>query len=250
MKRTSLPKRKKPGITLKLEAEHLADAVKVYDLTHLQKTRAPKTRVRKGRTVKRDPGVVTGIVLHQTAVKFGVADYQIRQAGGDRSEAKRRRSLNVAGHAVVFRAGWVCLAHPVLSYVHHAGPLNTTTVGLEVEGVYPGLLDDPNTTPREDLLTLWKHKKPDKLDAITIAAARRAVVELKEQVAKAGGHLRYIYAHRQSSWSRRSDPGEALWKEVGEWAVSTLGMKALRDQTFGTGKPIPKEWSVYGVGKY
>ena len=64
--------------------------------------------------------------------------------------------------------------------------------------------------------------------------------------------IEFIWAHRQSSASRRSDPGQSLWQEVVlAYAVPVLGLKTQPARIWGDGRPIPVEWQPDGgVGPY
>lgn len=224
--------------------------VEIFDLRALQTDPAPHTRVRHGKTVQRDPSMVVGITLHQTACHFGVAKYQAMAAGGDKEAAQRRRALNIAAHAVAFREGWVVLPHKLTSYVYHANGLNGPTLGFEVEGIYAGLEDDPDTAPREDRLTTWGPRPPDKVDERTVVTARMGLLKLVSEGAREGMDLRYLYGHRQSSATRRADPGEGLWKAIVPWAEQQLGLKADLTRTLDNGRPIPRAWSGIGHDPY
>lgn len=227
-------------------------SVPIYDLRDQQRRAAPRTRIIGGRTVQRPASQIDTIVLHQTAVKFGAGRAALRLTGGDREAALARRALRVAAHAVAFRSGIVALGHPLRSYVHGAGPVNNRSLHLEVEGLYSGLLDDPTTAPREDILTTWRRRKPDALDARTIRAAQCALWRLVSEGRRAGMPLRRIIAHRQTSPTRRSDPGEALWREIVlRFAVPCLGLKTEPQRTWGRGRPIPVNWDPdNGIGRF
>jgi hypothetical protein len=203
----------------------------------------PRTRL----VVERDPRAIDGIVLHQTACTFGPSDDENR---------RHRRAFGVAGHATAFRDGTVVIANPLQWLVWHGNGFNDRALGLEVEGRYAGLADDPGTAPREDLETTWGGE-PDEVTARVIATARRALLELVERGRAAGMPIRYLWAHRQSNGQRRSDPGEALWRAVAiEYGQRELGLElqpalALPSRSSGPGRPIPRAWDpVGGVGRY
>ncbi len=72
---------------------------------------------------------------------------------------------------------------------------------------------------------------------------------------KLGMPIEYVHAHRQSSATRRADPGEELWKRVVlEFGVPVLGLTTEPARTLpgrnGDGRPIPLEWDPDGVGSY
>ena len=223
----------------------MIEPVKVVDLTSKQ-TNPPadqsKWKVSGGKVVVRDAASVSGIMLHQTGVWYGVSSAQVAAAGGDRHAALHTRGLNIACHAVAFDgkdAGLDCghgvATAPLKWYCYQANTANAESVGLEVEGVYPGLVTPGCVMPSERVVN----------------AARDAVRYMVEQGRREGMPLRYIWAHRQSSAMRRSDPGEALWKRVAlEYAVAVLGLETQPSRTWGDGRPIPVEWQPGGVGPY
>jgi hypothetical protein len=227
--------------------------VSFYDLRSQRIASRPKVKMLRGKPVLRDPAKVRGVTLHQTAAVYGVTARQIKAAGGDRELALARRASKVACHAMAFRSGIVVAATPLLWHVNHANGLNEEDLGLEIEGLYAGLDDDPDTYPRrEDLETTAGARAPCMLDERTIAAAREALAWLVSAAALEGMRITHVHAHRQSSPTRRADPGQGLWREVGLWAVRELGLVAEPGRVWqakrGPGRPIPAAWG--GVGSY
>ncbi len=236
----------------------LVDHIEVTDWREIQPDPPPLTRGKRKHRVKRrlvagrweehverrDPKRIDGIVLHQTACSFGPSDD---------ATARHRRALGVACHAMAFRDGAAVLANPLPWTVLHGNGLNDRSLGLEIEGLYSGLEDDPSTVPDEAKRTTWGGR-PDTVSTLLVAAGRRALRELVERGRAEGMPLRYIWAHRQSSGTRRSDPGETLWRAiVTEYAVPVLGMQTqpalvLASKSSGPGRPIPAQWG--GVGPY
>ena len=217
--------------------------VETVDLRHEQTDPAPKSKVINGKTVLRAPHTVTGIVLHQTACTYGVSQQQIQAAGGDRDLALHRRALNVACHAMAFMDGCLVLTNEVESYIYHGNSFNSYTLGLEVEGRYPGLDNEPDKTT-------WGGD-PTPLTEKTITAAREGIRKLVEMGRDVGMPITDIFSHRQSSATRRSDCGESLWRAVVlDFAVPVLGLIPHQGVTHNDGMPIPKEWDPNGVGQY
>lgn len=219
------------------------DYVTVYDFREGRDNppKPMKKYKRRGKVVERDPSVITGITIHQTAVKYDVREYQIHNAGGDRNLALAKRALNVACHAMVFHDGFISLTNPLQWYVYHGNGFNATELGLEIDGNYPGLIGGET----------WNKKSPTELSDKIIHAARVAIKILVAEGLKQGMSISYIHAHRQSSKTRRSDPGEEIWKRVVlEYAVPILGLKTQPDLTLKNGRPIPIEWDKQGVGNY
>lgn len=220
----------------------------IIDLTHLQtdppkaykkfkrvnaKGRVLRSTKPGGTVVKRDPASVNSIVIHQTACEFGVSKRLLKEAGGDHDHGRHLRALGVACHVLAFNCGHVVHSSPFEYYIWHGNGFNSHTLGLEIEGRYKGL---------------WKD---DQVTNDTLEAACAALKYMVEEGRKLGMPIEWIYAHRQSSATRRADPGEELFKRaVLMYAVPILGLKIDPELTVGKGRPIPVEWCPTGVGHY
>jgi hypothetical protein len=210
----------------------------------------PKTRggrisriakVYRGRVVERAPADVCGITIHQTACVFGPLD--------DREKAYRR-AHRISTHATAFADGTFVSAFPLTWYMHHGNGTNASSLGLECEGRYPGLVDDPATPRREDIDSTWGGP-PTPLDERAVDTFRAALRWLVETGRAEGMPIEFIWAHRQSSAMRRSDPGAEIWRRVVlDYAVPELGLKTEPARIWGSGKPIPRAWDTFGVGRY
>ncbi|MEM7151548.1 MAG: N-acetylmuramoyl-L-alanine amidase [Myxococcota bacterium] len=217
------------------------DAVKIYDLRSEQKDPHRDSKQRNGKTSRRDVSKIDSIVIHQTGVKFGAAQYQIDAAGGDRELALARRSLTVACHVMAFHDGFVAWPTELSWYIYHANKLNGGSLGIEIDGNYPGLVGGQTNNGKE---------ATEVTDAV-VTAAQRGVKLLYEEGKKLGCPIQYIFAHRQSSGSRRADPGEALWRRVVlDYAIPVLGLEPRRDFTIDKGRTVPKDWDPDGTGSY
>ena len=224
----------------------------LLDLTQKQSNPPPTGREkhaldRRGRVVSRDPRKVTGITLHQTACVFGKAPGQ---------PDRFHRALGVGAHVTCFgRDRVIAVANPLLWYVYHGNGFNSEDVGLEVEGRFAGLLDDPKTVEREDLLSSWGGTM-DPVTPADVETACEALAWIVAEMKRLGCTPRYLHAHRQSSDTRRSDPGEGLWKPIVSFARNELGLatqdgRVLKTTKGKSGRPIPKEWDPdTGVGSY
>jgi hypothetical protein len=214
----------------------------------------PKTRVRNGATVMRDPKAVDGIVVHQMACTLGVGRRLLRKAGGNPILAEALRAQRTACHAAAMRSGLVVLTRPFQSYLWHGNGFNTRSLGLEIEGLYPGLEGEPWTIRRRD------RKRITEVTDRVVDAARDALLWMVREGRSIGMPLTWIWAHRQSSPTRRADPGEELWRRVVlEYAVPELGLRtdsslyleSKARKSSGDGRPIPVEWDdTNGVGSY
>lgn len=191
--------------------------------------------------VVREPGMITGITVHQTAVRYGVKAYQVQAAGGDEELALARRALQVACHAMAFHGGFIAAVNPLDWYVYHGNGFNGYELGLEIDGNYPGLIGGET----------WNKKPATQVTVPLVQAARAAIEFLVREGRAAGMPITQIHAHRQSSGTRRSDPGEELWKRVVlEYAVPVLGLVPNQAEVLKDGRPVPLEWDPDGVGSY
>lgn len=202
------------------------------------------SKVVGGRTFVRKPEDVTGIGIHQTACVFGPLDDP---------QKRHRRALKVPAHVLAFRDGVYAQSAPLLWELYHGNALNPFTLGLELEGQYPGLLDDPSTPVREDEKTFWSggSGKPTPLDAQALSTFRVALAFLVEEGRRLGCPIKYIWAHRQANGTRTSDPGQEIWQRVViDFGEKSLGLQARCADTWRDGRPIPKAWDPRGFGEY
>lgn len=190
------------------------------------------SKVVKGKTVKRDPKTVTGITLHQTACVYGPAS--------DPDKA-HRRAIGIPAHAVAFRDGTVVIPAPASWYLYTSNGLNSFTLGLEIEGIYPGY---PGAK-------VWGSNPATPFTPLVRDTAREALKYLLGAGRAAGMPIEYLYAHRQSNGQKPSDPGYEIWQQVVlEYGVSVLGLKTRNEYTVDDGKPIPKDWDPTSKAKY
>lgn len=168
----------------------------------------------------------TAVVLHQTATKLGESPARWRP---------------VPIHLGITRAGKIIQLYDFTEVCNHANGLNGRGVGIEIDGYFAGV--------EGRLETLWQPdrknpvRKPMDLPAAQRDAARAAAAWIVQVVAANGGRITHIHAHRQSSAERQSDPGSLIWKEVGLWAQSSLGLSdGGAGFVVGSGLKIPKEW--------
>jgi len=218
------------------------DAHEVFDLTQEH-----ELDTRKARRWPRKPEQITTIVLHQTGIEFGVGRRALETYG--RRVGLHRRFYKVACHAAALRNGDVLLVNPWQRYVLHGHSSNRFSIGIEIEGLYPGLEHDPGTVSGK--------REPSTLTKRTIGAARKAVQISVERCRELGCPITKIAAHRQYHGSRISDPGQGIWREVGLWAVETLDLEVDYDYARNnrktprkSGRQIPREWDPAGKVDY
>jgi len=183
---------------------------------------------------RRGWGHIDGIVLHQTACNLG---------------EKPTRWATVGAHFGVTRAGQVVWMHDFERVVWHANLFNKWTVGIEMDGTYEGIEGRSNTfwhPPDEP------HREPQIPTDALVSAAQATVHWICAEVARHGGKITKLLAHRQASNQRQSDPGSALWKRVAMPLHAELGLTdGGRDYTVGTGARIPEDWnSDYAGNRY
>lgn len=185
-------------------------------------------RKRKG---NRAWGQINGIVLHQTGCMLS---------------SRVRRWHAVAAHFGIpkTRDPKIIYMNPMTTIMWHANSFNKRTVGIEISGNFEGVDGKPRTC--------WKggggpHRSTD----AQLEAARRCVKWICEEVARHGGEVRHIYAHRQASRTRRADPGSRVWIEAGLWSKAELGLDdGGPGYTEGSGLPIPREWDPERTDRY
>lgn len=169
---------------------------------------------------------VTGTCLHQTACVLG---------------ENPSRWDSVGAHIGITRSGKIIWLHDFDREVAHGNGFNAQTVGIEVDGLFAGIegdsktvWDNPGTVVHEVAQTLT----PAQAESLKVAVRWIAA----EIAAKSGTPMRALVAHRQSSESRRNDPGSAIW------AVALELMKELKLSDggpkfkIGSGSPIPEAW--------
>jgi hypothetical protein len=181
----------------------------------------------KGRNRKRDPADVDTIVLHQTAVKFGTTRAN-REKYGERL-ALHRRFYKTPYHCIALLNGDVLWNNDVDWYTFHGNSSNATSVGVAVEGSFPGL--ESKRKP--------SHHTIDEHVAATVRAALLVTVrKCKEQ----GSTICLLQAHRNYSAGRRGDPGEQLWRLNAVPLREACHLQTNFIVARGGGRTIPREW--------
>lgn len=168
---------------------------------------------------------VKGICLHQTACLLG---------------EREERWNSVGCHVGITRGGRVLWLHDFDRIVAHGNGWNAQTVGIEIDGLYAGVegdpstvWDDPSTPSRETGMALTEE---------AAEAARQTIRWIAARVLAHAGRVKVLVAHRQSSQSRRNDPGSAIWQRIALPMHAELG---LNDGGVGFsigGFPIPTAW--------
>jgi hypothetical protein len=182
-----------------------------------------------------------GMTLHQTACNMG--------------ERVERYDM-IGAHFAVLRSGRILWMADLDRIVYHGNGWNAQCVGIEVDGLYPGLEDDPDTAQDERLRTTWDDPStptrewPMALTEAAARSARRLCRWIPYEVARMGGRVTVLGAHRQSSKDRRNDPGQSIWRQVALPVQSELNLTDGGEMFEIGGYPIPKAWNPSYPGKY
>lgn len=222
---------------------------KLYDLREERLAVRPKVRLAKGKPVLTKPK--RGLMLHQTAVEYGLTTGQIKAAGGDEDLALARRALNISTPVTIFTTDdgrvLLVLSAPFDWHMNHGNGANAETIGAEIAGRFEGLMGDAST--------LWCPDgrgtcTPTRTTEEIILGWRAALAHVVELARTEGHPVEDLYGHRQSSDSRRSDPGQLLWREVALPLAADVGLKIHPDRVWGSGRRLPPEWDPMGSVRY
>lgn len=174
---------------------------------------------------------ITGITLHQTACVLG---------------EDPERWETIGAHVGVTRGGRAMWLHDFTDVVIHGNGFNGSTVGIECDGMYAGI--------EGEWRTFWRPasepgRQPQTPTPELELAARAVIRWVVAEVARHGGRVKHLFAHRQASADRPSDPGSALWQRVAMPAHEELGLDAgPPGYRIGTGLPLPEAWDASRVG--
>ena len=191
---------------------------KKYSIERLIDEAKPKPGSVNRSKTPRKLAQINAVVLHQMAFSRGT-DF--------------RKYLKVGVHYIIMSDGKIGQLHPHTTYLNASNGFNRRSVAIEFAGNFPDING-----------RYWKPKDKQKWmrNIVTqdqINAGRYLLAQLKKKLP----NLRFVYAHRQSSWSRTNDPGPDIWRGVGEYAIRKLGYDPdSREHISGTGKAIPAEW--------
>lgn len=180
------------------------------------------------------------IVLHNTATPIGVAKYQKdewikRLIDSGMSEDKAAQDAEFAAklgrlwgmpyHYVITSEGKAVYVNDVGTWTYHAGPANRGAIGIAIEGRFP--YRESNRGPDHSSLT-------QSMVTASMAAISNAIREASSK----GYEVKQIVAHSQTS-GNRSDPGEAIWRNIARPAAKRFGIAVDEDGAWYDGKPLP-----------
>lgn len=177
--------------------------------------------------------LTTGITYHQTACNLG-----------ERIE----RYDTLGAHFGIPRSGRIIRLCANNRIVYHGNGWNNRCVGIEVDGLFAGRENDPNTALDESLRSTWDdpstptRELPTKPTEAQLRSLRMLTRWICYDVMMHGGNVKFLVAHRQSSLDRQNDPGELVWKGAALPLHAELG---LEDGGVGFkigGYAIPECW--------
>jgi len=177
---------------------------------------------------------ITGVTLHQT--------------GCDMPKSPNKWS-RLNAHYGITREGLIVHVNDETDMIWHAQALSKKTIGIEIEGNFPGIIGD--------MSTLWKGGgSACRMTKQQLFASRVLFDYIADRFLRNGSVWRHVYAHRQSSDMRTADPGENIWGEVGIPWGNQLFLKNGETPDggpgfkLGKGKPIPRDWDERRTAKY
>lgn len=169
---------------------------------------------------------VTGICLHQTACNLGEKDERYNAIGC---------------HFVVCKSGKVLWMHDMDRLIVHGNGWNAGTVGVEIDGLFAGVHNDPSTV-WNDPSTAVRETGSTPTDA-AIEATKQLIRWICGETERRGGAIKVLVAHRQSSGNRRNDPGSYVWQKAALPMHAELGLSdGGVGFKIGGGFPIPEAW--------
>lgn len=179
--------------------------------------------------VKGDPADVHGqrgwqaintIVLHQTGIWMT-------------DTPERFRTLDAHVGILDTHATPIVQVQELTALMYHANEANRFSVGIEINGLFPGLARN---------FVQGKHTAVGP----TTRQIHHACIAMRwicDEVAAHGGRITRVIPHRCSNDTKKWDPGEVAWKEIGLWAQDKLGLSDCGPGwKVGDGSPIPYEW--------
>ncbi len=204
----------------------------------------------KGRKRKNPLARIDTICLHQMACASvgGTAEGNVtKQTKTGRVE--RWKSLNAHIAVTVGPESKAWILNDVEWRIPHGHGWNSRSVGIEVEGHFAGI---------HDLQTgkwskYWKPKsKPNRKPMVPtsqqIEALKQVMRWIVAEIAKRGGKIKYVSAHRQSYGTKASDPGQLIWRQAALPIMKELGLATA--PTLKRGKGIPKQWDPSSTVEY
>ncbi len=157
------------------------------------------------------------------------------------------RCDDIGAHWVVYPDGRKLHLHDPNRIIIHGNGWNNATVGIEIDGLFAGVEGDPKTV--WDDPSTAKHEPAGTVTPQQIEAVKAIIRAELQEIRSHGGAPTLLVAHRQSSASRRHDPGSKVWKEIALPLMTELGLDdGGPGYKLGQGAPIPAEWDARRTG--
>jgi hypothetical protein len=204
--------------------DFMAELDRVHDI---RKLHVPP-RLASKKTPTRPWRDIVGVTVHQTGCNMPI---------------KPQSWSRLNAHFGITKEGLVVFANDPTMIIWHAQGLSRSTIGIEIEGNYPGVMNDPST--------LWKGGGPEcTLNPNMLYAVQQLFVLLQWLFRMNRQKWTMIHGHRQSASSRMADPGEEIWKAIVLPWMKELDKERYNDardggdlHCIGTGRRIPLEWA-------
>ena len=155
---------------------------------------------------KRTAAKTTAVCLHTTAVEMGW-----------------RRFLGTPVQVGVDKRGDVVLCHDVCTLVAHGHAANRFSVGVEISG-HSTILPEQAASAR------------DVMRYVQAEVLRRRGLEGVNELGRVAVMTHFNATNERSL----DDPGEKIWREVGNWAIDELGY--VLGPVISTGRRVPGSW--------
>ncbi len=175
----------------------------------------------------RRANIVLGVTLHQTGCNMPQSPRGWRRCNAHYGATREALALRL---------------NPIVAMIWHAQKLSHRTIGVEIEGNYQGVEDDPGT--------LWEPGGgPDVLTLDMLNATDLIFDDIYKFFEGHKQKWRVLAGHRQSSPTRRAYPGGEIWRQVALPWQKRLGIE-FSPKSYGKGSPIPHEWDSRSIFNY
>lgn len=208
----------------------VADEISIHNDARVVDIRGTHPRARLYHR-KRPWTEIRGVTLHQT---------------GCNMPQNPRGWLRLNAHDGVTLEGKIAIVNDPADFIWHAQGLSEHTIGLEFEGNHCGIAGDEST--------LWKGGGPAAhvTEEMLIAADRLFDIRLAD-FENNNQPWTEIHGHRQSSATRRADPGSEIWQKIAIPWAKKLGLSEAdggEGFKYKKGRVIPVDWNPCYTGKY
>lgn len=134
--------------------------------------------------------------------------------------------------------------HDLTWRLGHGHGWNRRSVGLEFEGYFAGCHDLSAGKYRYFWRPKGSQRKPMVPTEEQLEAGRQTCRFIIGEIARLGGEIKYVAAHRQSYGLKTSDPGALIWQGVASPILTEFGLKIgpTLPQKRHPGRPIPECW--------